>query len=63
MSIYLIGTNSDKATTFDKDEAKKYAEEYNLTYLEVNCLTTHSCETVMREAVAQVCVNMTRGVY
>jgi hypothetical protein len=27
ITVYLVGTNSDKATTFDKDEARRYASE------------------------------------
>jgi hypothetical protein len=49
--MYLIGTKSDKASIFDKEDARKYAFENKMTYLEVNCLDTSSTQEIMKDAI------------
>ena len=40
LKIFLIGTNADKTTTFDRLDAVRLAESYKMDYYQVNCLDT-----------------------
>jgi len=63
ISMYLVGTNSDKPTTFDKEDAMKFAQENGMTYLEVNCLNTNECEKIIKDSIVQICQNMDSKLY
>ena len=43
ISMFLIATNADKANDFNKEDAYRFAQEYNMTYIEVNCTKTNDC--------------------
>ena len=55
ITMYLIGTNPDKATEFDREDALKMAEEYNMNYHELNANKTEDCDKLMRDAIGQIC--------
>ncbi len=40
ITMYLIGTNPDKATSFNREDALKMAENYNMNYHELNVNNT-----------------------
>ena len=60
---FLVGTNSDKANQFDKELARKYADENGMIYKELNCLNTKECQNLMKEAITLVCYNITSQKY
>ena len=58
LKIFLIGTNADKSTTFDRMDAERFAEQYKMDYHQVNCLNTKDVQDVMKEAISLICRNI-----
>ena len=63
LKIFLIGTNADKSTTFNRLDAERLAEEYKMDYHQVNCLDTKAVQDIMKEAISYICRNIDSELY
>ena len=63
LKIFLIGTNADKSTKFNRLDAERLAEEYKMDYHQVNCLDTKAVQEIMNEAISYICRNIDSELY
>ena len=62
ITMYLVGTNPEKrASDLNKEDVLKFADEYKMTFVELNVQDTNACDQLMKNAICEVCRNMDSG--